>query len=203
MIGVNVLPQSYIRARRRASRLRAWLIAVALVAAASSFPIGFDIFKSARASTIEDELKPLRGQLAGTKSRLAECLTTVTDLQQRLSRADAIRSKRPWKNLMTTLTAKMPDEVWLTSLESFDRPARVTRRRSADVPAAGEENDTIELEGPTGLRLTGYALEHEHLLTFMAALNDGVLFNRVDMVKSGQEPLADGVAVRFVLECTW
>ena len=201
MIGVNVLPQSYIRAKKRASRLRGWLIAVTVVTFASAFPVWFDVFKAARASTVENELKPLRSQLTGTKNKLSESLSMVTDLRQRLSRADAIRSKRPWKNLMATLTAKMPQEVWLTSLESYDHAPKATVRRAATKEE--EKSDTIELEGPAGLRLTGFALEHEQLLAFMAALNDGVLFNRVDMVKSGQVPLADGVAVRFVLECTW
>ncbi|HNO77769.1 MAG TPA: PilN domain-containing protein [Phycisphaerae bacterium] len=201
MIGVNVLPQSYIRAKKRASRLRGWLIAVTVVTFASAFPVGFDVFKAAKASTVENELKPLRSQLTGTKNKLSESLSMVTDLRQRLSRADAIRSKRPWKNLMATLTAKMPQEVWLTSLESYDHAPKATVRRAATKEE--EKSDTIELEGPAGLRLTGFALEHEQLLAFMAALNDGVLFNRVDMVKSGQVPLADGVAVRFVLECTW
>ena len=75
MIGVNVLPQSYIRAKKRASRLRGWLIAVTVVTFASAFPVGFDVFKAARASTVENELKPLRSQLTGTKNKLSESLS--------------------------------------------------------------------------------------------------------------------------------
>ena len=78
MIGVNVLPQSYIRAKKRASRLRGWLIAVTVVTFASAFPVGFDVFKAARASTVENELKPLRSQLTGTKNKLSESLSMVT-----------------------------------------------------------------------------------------------------------------------------
>ncbi len=203
MIGVNVLPQSYVRARKRAARIRGWLIATVVVAVAFSFPMGFDAFKTASAASLEDELKPLRNRVANTKNRLGESLATVTDLRQRLSRADALRSKRPWKNLLTTLTAKMPAEVWLTSLESIGGTGKGASRRAQPKQSTPEDKGTVELAGPSGLRLTGYALGHEHLYSFMGTLNDGVLFNRVDMVKAGRVPVADGTAVQFVLECAW
>jgi Tfp pilus assembly protein PilN len=203
LIGVNVLPESYVYARKRAARVQGWLITLVVVAVAFSFPIGFDVFKTARAASLEEEVKPLHSRLAATKSRLADCLAAVTDLRHRLSRADALRSKRPWKNLLATLTAKMPEEVWLTSLESLEGRAKDAGRRPSAQPAADGKQDAVELAGPTGLRLTGYALGHEYLYAFMGTLNDGVLFNRVELVKAGREPLADGTAVRFVLECSW
>ncbi len=203
MIAVNVLPPDYVRARKRSARIQGWLIASILVAFAFSFPIGFDVYKTARAASLEEELKPMRGRLANTKNRLAQCIETVTDLQQRLSRADALRSKRPWKSLLVTLTTKTPEEVWLTSLESMEGAGKKGARRSSVGNSVIEKSNTVELAGPTGLRLTGYALGHEHLYAFMGTLNDGVLFDRVDMVKAGREKVADGTPVRFVLECTW
>ncbi|GJM24940.1 MAG: hypothetical protein DHS20C16_13550 [Phycisphaerae bacterium] len=203
MIGVNVLPDSYVFAQKRASRIRRWLTASVVVAVAFSFPIGFDVFKTARAASLEEQVKPIRSRLATTKSRLADSLTTVTDLQHRLSRADALRSKRPWKNLLTTLTAKMPEEVWLTSLESLEGQTKAVSRRAPANPTADGKPDVVKLAGPTGLRLSGYALGHEHLYAFMGTLSDGELFSRVELVKAGREPLADKTAVRFVLECAW
>lgn len=203
MIGVNVLPESYVFSRNRFARVRRWLVAVLVVGLAFAFPVGFDAFKSAQASSLQRESDPLRIRLSDTKKRLTESLASVTDLRQQLARADALRSKRPWKDLLATLTRKVPEEVWLTSLESVRNLENGRSARHALKPTPPADRESVELNGPSGLRLTGYALGHDHLYAFMGTLNDGELFAHVELVKAGQEKVHDGSAIRFVLECQW
>ncbi|NOX59991.1 MAG: PilN domain-containing protein [Planctomycetes bacterium] len=198
MIGVNVLPESYVHVHRRRARVHGWFAVSLAVGCLAAGPVGLDAWRTAQASSLQSEVDPLRARLSKTERRLAESGGLVTGLQQQLARADALRSKRPWKDLLAALAKKVPDEVWLMSLESVDeQPGRVLTGGTTG------DDASVELAGPSGLRIVGFALGHEHLYAFMGALNDGALFSHVELVKAGQQKVLQGNAVRFVLECQW
>lgn len=199
MIGVNVLPESYVHSYRRRSRVRGWLMIVMAAGCAAAGPVGLDAWRTAQASASQREAEPMRIRLSQTQQRLSESAARVAELRQQLSRADALRSKRPWKNLLVALTERVPDEIWLTSLESVNQSPNVSRNGNS----AANKDSSVQLAGPSGLRLVGFALEYDHLYAFMGVLDDGKLFSRVDLVKSSQQPVLEGRAVRFELECAW
>lgn len=205
MIGVNLLPSAVLLARRRYRRLRGWLLAVALVTAVAALPVGYDIVQATRAAALERDSGPLEARLAAVRQDLKGAAARYEHFATQIARADALRAKREWAGLLATIAVLAPDAVWLVSLETRTAPAAVPSpvlqdgRKSAS-PAGPP---AIVLDGPTGLRLVGYSLDHERLYEFMSELKKSELFTKVDLTQAGKEPVLEGTAVRFVLDCDW
>ena len=195
-------------ARQRARRVRRWLLVVAAVTLVSGIPATLDLVNTARAAVLERQIAPVLARLTTTQNGLQNALTRHKDLSTWIAQADALRTKRSWTGLFLAVTQRMPDEVWLIATETIDPVAEPSRRKSSASrgPTTGAEPEeplTVMLDGPAGIRITGYALDHDWLYEFMSRLNSARLFTYVELVQAGKEPVLEGQAVRFVLECAW
>ena len=201
MVSVNLLPAGIRSARRRNRRLQIWVSAVLAVMMLTAIPLALDVSKSAAAASIESRLEPLQSRLSAVRADLKKAVAEREELTAQIARADALRSKRSWSSLLALLSSVAPDTVWFTSL----RTATVAPQRAAPQPAGGKaaQPQAVTLGGPGGIHLEGYALDHDALYAFMSALKDTKTFDRVDLTSAGQEPVLNGTAVRFVLECYW
>jgi Tfp pilus assembly protein PilN len=135
---------------------------------------------------------------------LSATAQSLADLNDRIERANALRTKRSWAGLLSLVAQCLPQEVWLTSVATDAPPPAAARRRTS--PRASEKQDhptVVVLDGARRAALAGYALGHEQLYDFMARLKAAQAFDRIDLVKADKEDVLWARAVRFELLCTW
>jgi hypothetical protein len=204
MVTVNLLPPGIIHRRLRRRRLRRWAVVVAVVAGLATIPIGLDLVQAARAAALDRRVAPARQKLAATREHVKTLSLECQELKARIARADALRAKRRWAGLLTAITGQMSDELWLDSAETVaHRAEEPARRGSKHSSGAVKDGEVVTIPGPTHLKLTGYALRHERLYEFMSALKGTGVFKTIELTQAGQEPVLQGTAVRFVIECAW
>jgi hypothetical protein len=194
MISVNLLSSDALYTRRRARRVRYWTLIVVVVACLSAVPISLGVVKTAQAAALARQIGPLQMKFEDTRSEVADLVAQCEELTIQTSRADALRAKRDWASLLIAITSHTRAEVWLAEVETL-------AQNSGNPSLAGKS--VVMLDGPMGVRLTGYALDHEWLYEFMGALKSTELFAQVKLTQAGKEPVLSGEAVRFVLECVW
>ncbi len=205
MVSVNLLPPNVRLARRRARRIRLWIGVVLTTALLATVPIGLDAAKAARAAAVDRALAPVQERLDGVRAELRQTTADCSQLTTQIARADALRAKRSWGGLLVTITHHQPDQVWLTSLASKQstEPARARPGGKKENAKAASEDAVVALDGPRGIRLEGYALDHDWLYQFITNLKQAGLFTNVELNSAGREPMASRDVVRFVLECDW
>jgi len=203
MVSVNLLPIAIVESRRRRARVRMWVSIGAFVAALAAIPLTVDLTKTATASSLESRLKPLQSRLDRVRRELKETTSVCEELTTQLARADELRSKRPWADLLKLIRARTPDAVWLTALTTRAAPPRRPVETPAAAPNVTKPAEAVTLAGPNGIHLEGYALDHEWLYEFMSALKESGAFQQVELSSATKEPVLTGMAVRFALDCNW
>jgi Tfp pilus assembly protein PilN len=218
VIGVNLLPDNVRAARKRRRQMRGWLCVAVLAATLASAPLGWNVLRRARAASLERQLSPLHADVDRVRNRLKNLAGEQVKLSAEIDRADALRRKRRWADLLTALSAEMPRQIWLTKLESINSqpggaapaPPSSHGHAAPAAPAPGKSAapgdkpaPTVRLPGPVGLRLTGYALDHEWLYAFIGALKRMNVFDSIELTQADKQDLGLGEAVSFVVVCTW
>lgn len=204
MIGVNLIPPELLAARRRTRRIRLWAGIVAVVGAVAVVPVGWQINRRARIAELDHTKNARVAEANSVQVELDDVTQALADLNERIERAAALETKRPWANLMTMIAQAMPEELWLSSILTKTDTTRVaTPRPARPDPNQAQASSVVVMDGATQLDLQGFALDHERLYDFMARLKDSRAFLRVDLVKANKEPVLWSQAVRFELTCTW
>ena len=207
MIAVNLVPPHVLAARKRTRKVRAWSIAVAAVAALSAVPALLEVRDQARLDKLLSQKDRHESRVQSAREELAEAMRSLTELNERIERANTLRTKRSWAALFDLVVGSMPDEVWLTSVDTGQpSSAGPASKRTRGPPTADTSGDTpgvVVLDGAGGIVLAGFAVDHEHLYDFMARLKASKAFAAVELNKGVKEPVLRSQAVRFELNCTW
>lgn len=99
--------------------------------------------------------------------------------------------------------ATAPSPGATTSPDAARAPGPSARPAAGTSPGLPRPEAVVVLEAPTGMRLDGFALNHDHLYDLMSKLKESGAFTGVTLVKAGTEPVFEGRAVHFVLACEW
>lgn len=204
MTSVNLLSPAVRFARQRARRIRRWTLILCMAGAGAAIPLAIDFVHQARAASLERRITPLEKNLADTRKKLSAASQRCEHLSVQLTRADSLRSKRSWAGLLALIAARTPEEVWLSEVQSIEAERRTQPAAAAAAkPGTGDTENTVMLEGPGALRISGFAVDHDWLYEFISRLKNTQVFDRVDMLQAGKERIAQAEAVRFVLVCAW
>jgi Tfp pilus assembly protein PilN len=210
MIAVNLLPPRLVHRQATQRRLSLWLTIWLGAAGILLVPLFLYVSADRAETTLSARRAAAEKEITGLRVQLAAGATEADRLRTAISRVEALRAKRGWSGLLTQIGECMPDEVWLLSATT-DAPA-LSRPSPAAAPTGTPEGATksaaqgpgvVRMAGPTQLTLQGYALEHNNLYAFMARLLETRAFKSVELIRSGQEPILAGTAVRFDLLCSW
>ena len=210
MIAVNLLPPRLVHRQATQRRLSLWISVWLAAAGLLLLPLCLYVSTDRAETAISARRTDADKELTDLRRKLASSGAEADRLRAAIARAQALRAKRNWSGLFTLIGECMPAEVWLVSATT-DAPNAV---RAASVPAptgipegtakpVAAAPSVVRMAGPTQLTLQGYALEHDNLYTFMARLMETQAFKSVELIRSGQEPVLTGTAVRFDLLCSW
>jgi Tfp pilus assembly protein PilN len=207
MIGVNLIPARMHAARAGKRRLRVWGVTVALTLAVNTLPFLVNSWNVAKAGELREEHQSLSQQVSQAQKEVGSTAAEAATLLGRIERARALKTKRSWSAMFTMIGACLPEEAWLTSIAT-DPSAPSGAGRPRRLPGSGpdkesDEMQTVRIDAPEKLKIVGHAADHAQLYAFMANLKATGVFASVDLVRSGEELVADRNAVAFELTCRW
>ncbi len=204
MIGVNLIPTQIVEAHRRSRRIRWWLGVVVVVGGVSALPVLWQVRQHTRAARLMQRKSELTRQTAQVREELAELAKKLTALDERIERANALRTKRSWASLLSMVTACMPEQMWLVGMNAAAGPSGAPGNTGRGPSGKQEaQPQVVVLDGARRLDLVGYAVEHEQVYDFMTRLKESGAFGQVDLTKADTEDILSSQAVRFELVCSW
>ena len=207
MIGINLIPESVVLARRRRRRLRVWTLILLTTVAVTALPVGVEMTRQHQVQTLKGERRQVEATIVSTREALNRTGSEIRTLEAQMARSDALRAKRPWSRLLGILSRSMPHEMWLVSLATDPAtPPRgdrdLTPKKSSEKKGVHEPT-VVTLEAPRALALEGYALEYPNLYEFMSRIERARVFREVALIRATDEPVFDANAVRFKILCRW
>lgn len=213
MIRVNLMPRTLALAQARHRRVRRWSVSVALAVIALAVTLGRDWFHEARADELGVQAERLIADLAATRAELRAVTAEADQVLTQIHRADALRSKRAWSNILGMLGSCLPPTCWLTSI-STDPPRPTGTPLNVAAPqgtasagtapgVAPDRKPVITIESPRKLRVAGYATDAAEPYAFVTSLKERAVFQEVTLVRSQREPVLDASYHRFEVLCEW
>jgi Tfp pilus assembly protein PilN len=208
MGGTNFIPSDVLASRRLQSHLRRWLTIVAVSTGVAAIPFVLNELSRVESEELRDRERQLASQVAQTQKELTAAQAEAVLLAGRIERARALRTKRAWSSMLSMIGACLPPEAWLTSLATD--PAAPGTSMAATIRPVGVKKgeaappaETVKIDAPTRLVLTGFAREHSHLYTFMTNLKTTGVFKEVKLDRSARELQGENAAIAFTLTCDW
>lgn len=214
MIGINLIDERVLFARRRRRRLQLWGLVLAFTSLLGAFPIGVEFSRERQVRTLIRERAQIGSRIERTRTEIAAVGIEIRTLESQIARSNALQTKRSWAGLFALLTGAMPDDMWLLSIATDPAvPAAsdvdLTEDGSRTTPAANQppedepETKVVTLIAPRSLVFEGHSLEHRSLYEFMSRLKHTGSFSDVSLTKASEEPVLGGRAVRFDIRCRW
>jgi len=205
-VQVNLLPESYRKARRHAKWFRR---GVAIWAAIMAVELCGGLVLYLRAGEKRDLLAATdkaRNITQSLKRELTETANQATLICKNIELAQQLRATHRWSRLLAALAQATPESVVLVAIATD--PPKWMRTRPTVVLAKknkGKKDKTESApESPIkGAKVSGYAVDHEGLSEFLAALHAAKLFDAVDLQRMRRDQLQGQEAIAFELQGSW
>ncbi|MCZ6651709.1 MAG: hypothetical protein O7D91_01595 [Planctomycetota bacterium] len=219
MPSVNLIPHELLLRRCKIRRVRTWLIIGGVTWIFASIPVIRELSAEYQLNSQSTAVAAMSDQLDHAHARRGQSAKRLLMLHQEVARAEKLRYKRLWTDMISVIADAIPERVWLIQLSTDPAKPTVSARTTAPLSprrSAGSKVDTttpagydtlVGKAGPRRLLLEGQALGLEDIYVFVDAVNDlGIFENasirsvRGDVAGTG----AGGLKVtRFILECEW
>lgn len=207
MTTINLIPDALVRTVDRRRRTRQWTTLVAVAVGLLMIPVTAESWRQAQAAELRGENRKLAAQVMALREEVQSLSLESEDVFLQTERANALRAKRAWSAMLNLLAQALPPRSWLTTVETDPpvppptAPPIVDRAPKDATTPTGPQ--TITIEAPRRLRITGYAIDASDPLLFVTALNRTGVFQRVSLEKSQRERVEQDSFFRFELACEW
>ncbi len=214
MPSVNLIPRELLLRRRKIRRVRMWLLIGGATWIFASIPVIRELSAEYQLNSQSTAVAAISDQLDHAHARRRQSAGRLLVLRQEVARAEKLRYKRLWTDMISIIADATPERVWLTQLStdpakppvSSRTTAPLSLRRSADsdVKTTTAGYDTlVGKAGPRRLLLEGQALGLEDIYAFVDAVNDLGIFENAS-IRSVRGDVAGGLRVtHFTMECEW
>ncbi len=215
MPSVNLIPRELLLRRRKIRRVRMWLMIGGATWIFASIPVIRELSAEHQLNSQSTAVAAISDQLDHAHARRRQSAGRLLMLRQEVARAEKLRYKRLWTDMISVIADATPERVWLIQLStdpakppvSSRTTAPLSLRRSADsdvntTTPAGYDT-LMGKAGPRRLLLEGQALGLEDIYAFVDAINDLGIFENAS-IRSVRSDVAGGLRVtHFVMECDW
>lgn len=214
MPSVNLIPRELLLRRRKIRRVRIWLLIGGATWIFASIPVIRELSAEYQLNSQSTAVAAISDQLDHAHARRRQSARRLLMLRQEVARAEKLRYKRLWTDMISIIADATPERVWLIQLStdpakppvSSRTTAPLSLRRSADsdVKTTTAGYDTlVGKAGPRRLLLEGQALGLEDIYAFVDAVNDLGIFENAS-IRSVRSDVAGGLRVtHFTMECEW
>lgn len=190
--------------------MRRWAVAIAIALCPLALTMTMDWLQRADLRARLDEKTRAELQLVTVRERFKFATAEAEQLLAQIQRADALRSKRAWTDLLLLIGNAVPPNGWLTTISTEPAaPSGVTTNIIAPPPptttasAANVPRPPVTIESPRELRISGYTVAAAEPSEFVTGLRGSNVFDKVELTQVRQEPVHDGSYYRFDVVCKW
>ncbi len=215
MPSVNLIPRELLLRRRNVRRVRMWLLIGGATWIFASIPVIRELSAEYQLNSQNTAVGAISDQLDHAHARRRQSARRLLMLRQEVARAEKLRYKRLWTDMISVIADATPERVWLIQLStdpakppgSARTTAPLSLRRSADsdvetTTTAGYDT-LVGKAGPRRLLLEGQALGLEDIYAFVDAVNELGIFENAS-IRSVRGDVAAGLRVtHFTMECEW
>lgn len=203
---VNLLPQAYLRTRRHRQGFRLG-VAIGIGLLLVELGIGLMLHvRTGRARELLAEAAEAEATAAALKPKLLAPVERAAALEQQVALASELRATHYWSRLLGLLAEAAPPRVVLSTVSTEPPKCPVPRalpvRRSTGVTSE-EEPEPPPLPSVTAVVVTGYAVGHDDLSTFVVALQASDAFASIDLRNARRADFMSRDAIAFELHCRW
>lgn len=214
MPSVNLIPRELLLRRRKIRRVRIWLLIGGATWIFASIPVIRELSAEYQLNSQSTAVAAISDQLDHAHARRRQSAGRLLVLRQEVARAEKLRYKRLWTDMISIIADATPERVWLIQLSTDPAKPPVSSRTTAplslrhsadsDVKTTTAGYDTlVGKAGPRRLLLEGQALGLEDIYAFVDAVNDLGIFENAS-IRSVRGDVAGGLRVtHFTMECEW
>jgi hypothetical protein len=206
--GVNLIPLVRVQARRRAARIRVWLVIMPLCASILAGAYGWiRVAWSSDLDSITAEIKKADADIRAADKEDSAAKARIAELQPRFRAAKAVGDQPDWGLLLSLVASRLGHDAVLNSC-TLSPPADgiavpVAATVSGKTSKAGEARprESGRPERFT-LALSGLARTQDAVSAFVSGLEDAGVFDRVTIAEARRTAVAGQEGVAFRVECT-
>jgi Tfp pilus assembly protein PilN len=204
-VRLNLLPEAYQKSRRHDRRLRLGLAAGSVLLVAE-LCAGLTLHMRAdKTRAVLAEAEHAKTGIETVKQKLEETTSQWELLNRQVELATRLRATHRWSRLLAMLAHAAPEKVVLTNV-STEPPkwtpnlARKPDDRTSPRSAKKQSQDKPIL---SGILVRGYAVDHEELAAFVAAVQESEAFAAINLGDARRETFLGQDAIAFELQCNW
>jgi Tfp pilus assembly protein PilN len=189
---VNLIPVSWLDARRRRKRVRLW------AGGGSIYALALCGVLLAHANIGAGDSQPLTEEIGAIRARAQQSSQAAMAVQRDLARAkgvlnasQAVSDQPDWSIVLALLARRLGDEAMLRRVD-----LRPIAGATPSPSAAG-----AGCQAPYLLKLSGCGRSPEAVSRFVLALERTGTFDQVKTIKASREPFQEIEVVGFQVEC--
>lgn len=201
IVQINLLPKSYLKSDSGFKFGKAEIITFAVAALLLLAMTGLSWNQDRGIAKLDSEIAEakLRSQMLQQDIALVDALMDmkkkIAERMQAVEKLDRHRSA--WVRILEDVTRRVPDFVWLSSLQEVD-PARSNAR--VDKPEADSSQTTLDGLPIRPIEIEGYAFTLNSLAAFMIKLMRSNFFDDVDLVYAKELVVEEKRAFNFKIQ---
>lgn len=197
MIEINLLPKELQHKRLRLSvNKNIILILVGGLAVLAVLVLYSYVFQQTRIAGLKKDIRQAQNETERYAAEIQKIEDITLKKKQILARMSAIqvldRNRSYWVNVLEDLVRRVPDYVWLTSVEqSPGTPATPGASSAAAPPAAARST------------MSGYAFSLNAFATFLIRLKKSDIFKNIELTTIALEETDEAKAYSFKITCSF
>jgi len=203
-VKVDLLPAPYRQARRHHRRFRVG-VTVGAILLVGELCTGLVLHNRAHETRgFQAQARSARSCIASVKQQLVGPTRQAALINQQITLATRLRTTHRWSRLLAALAQSTPEKVVLTAV-STNPPKWAPGLGETPKTGPGNKNGKDVRAKPLieGISIQGYAVDHNDLSKFMAAVLATDAFAAVDLKRAQRERFLEQDAIKFELQCHW
>jgi len=201
-VKVNLLPKSYIQARRHARRFKACLV-VATIFLSIELIIGLVFHVRAdKTRNLYAAADSAKESIQSIKAEMVKPAQEAALLAQQVSLATRLRAKHPWSRLLGRIAQATPDEVVITTI-STQPPRWAPNLKRIKVDPTNTNRKAVTTKLLEGMVFCGYAMTHQDIYHLITAIQKAAIFNDIDIKEMQRDEYLKQDMIKFELHCYW
>ena len=141
MPSVNLIPRKLLLQRGKIRRVRMWLMIGGACWIFASIPVIRELSAEYQLNSQSTALTAISDQLDHAHARRGQSAKRLLMLRQEVARADKLRYKRLWTDMISVIADATPQRVWLIQLSTDPAKPPVSARTTAPLSLRRSAND--------------------------------------------------------------
>lgn len=150
MPSVNLIPHELLLRRCKIRRVRTWLIIGGVTWIFASIPVIRELSAEYQLNSQSTAVAAMSDQLDHAHARRGQSAKRLLMLHQEVARAEKLRYKRLWTDMISVIADAIPERVWLIQLSTDPAKPPVSARTTAPLSPRRSAGSKVATTTPAG-----------------------------------------------------